>query len=80
MIKIRRMTRKEKIVNPGVYEVPVYEMDPKIKKLAKKAGFVFWGKQEWGPGGDHIDWACNYDKEILKFAELLKEKYAKKDR
>ena len=54
-------------------------MDPKIKKLAKKAGFVFWGKQEWGPGEDHIDWACNYDKEILKFAELLKEEYAKKD-
>jgi hypothetical protein len=79
MIKTRRTTRKEKIVNPGVYEVPVYEMDPKIKKLAKKAGFVFWGKQEWGPGEDHIDWACNYDKEILKFAELLKEEYAKKD-
>ncbi len=78
-MKTRRTTRQEKIVNPGVYEVPVYEMEPEIKKLAKKAGFVFWGNQEWGPGEGHIDWACNYDKEIIKFAELLRKKYEKED-
>ena len=80
MTKTRRTTRAEKIVNPGVYEVPVVnEMDPKIKKLAKKAGFVIWGDASWGPGKGHIDWSCNYDEELIKFAELLKEKYAKKD-
>ena len=80
MTKTRRTTRAEKIVNPGVYEVPVVnEMDPKIRKLAKKAGFVIWGDASWGPGKGHIDWSCNYDEELIKFAELLKEKYAKKD-
>lgn len=66
MIKIKQ----EKIADSGVYQI-----DPEIKKLAKKAGFVFWGNQEWGPGENHIDWACNYDNEILKFAELLRKKY-----
>ena len=80
MTKTRRTARAEKIVNPGVYEVPVVnEMDPKIRKLAKKAGFVIWGDASWGPGKGHIDWSCNYDDELIKFAELLKEKYAKKD-
>ena len=80
MTKTRRTTRAEKIVNPGVYEVPVVnEMDPKIRKLAKKAGVVIWGDASWGPGKGHIDWSCNYDEELIKFAELLKEKYAKKD-
>lgn len=80
MTKTRRTTRAEKIVNPGVYEVPVvYEMDPKIRKLAKKAGFVIWGDASWGPGKGHIDWSCNYDDELVKFAELLRKEYAKKD-
>ena len=79
VIKTRRTTRQEKIVNPGVYEVPVYEMNEVIKKLAKEAGFVFWGKESWGPGEGHIDWSSNYDKELVRFAELLKEEYAKKD-
>jgi hypothetical protein len=77
--KTRKTTRAEKIVRPGVYEVPVYEMDPKIRKLAKKAGFVIWGDAPWGPGKGHIDWSCNYDEELVKFAELLRKEYAKKD-
>ena len=80
MTKTRRTTRAEKIANPGVYEVPVvYEMDPKIRKLAKKAGFVIWGDASWGPGKGHIDWSCNYDDELVKFAKLIKKEYAKKD-
>jgi hypothetical protein len=79
MIKTRKTTREEKIVNPGIYEVPVYEMDPKIRKLAKKAGFVIWGDASWGPGKGHIDWSCNYDEELVKFAELLRKEYAKEN-
>jgi hypothetical protein len=79
MNKTRKTTREEKIVNPGVYEVPVYEMDPKIRKLAKKAGFVIWGDASWGPGKGHIDWSCNYDEELVKFAELLRKEYAKEN-
>jgi len=79
MNKTRKTTRQEKIVNPGVYEVPVYEMNEVIKKLAKEAGFVFWGKEPWGPGEGHIDWSSNYDKELAKFAELLRKEYAKEN-
>ena len=55
-------------------------MNNRIRELAKKAGFVFWGREAWGPGEDHIDWSSNYDKELAKFAELLRKEYAKKDR
>lgn len=47
----------------------------KIRKLAKKAGFIFWDKEStWGPGIKHIDWSCDYDKEFNKFVELLLNK------
>lgn len=55
-------------------------MKKKIKKLAKKAGFVIWGNASWGPGKGNIDWASNYDKELVKFAKLVKKEYEKKDR
>lgn len=54
-------------------------MKKKIKKLAKKAGFFLWGNEPWGPGKGNIDWSCNYDKELIKFAKLVEKKYAKKD-
>ena len=54
-------------------------MKKKIRKLAKKAGFVIWGDASWGPGKGHIDWSCNYDKELKKFAKLLRKEYVKKD-
>lgn len=76
MIKTRKTTRAEKIVNPGIYEVPVaYEMNEVIKKLAKEAGFIFWKKEPWGPGKGHIDWSSNYDKELAKFAYLVINAY-----
>ena len=54
-------------------------MNERIKELAEKAGFVLWGDEMWGPGKGHVDWSSNYDKELEKFAELLREEYAKKD-
>ena len=54
-------------------------MKKKIKKLAKKAGFVIWDDSSWGPGKGNIDLASNYDKELKKFAKLVKKEYAKKD-
>ena len=49
-MKTRRTTRAEKIVNPGIYEVSVaYEINNNIKELAKKAEFVFWKDETWGP-------------------------------
>lgn len=55
-------------------------MNERIKELAQESGFVFWGDESWGPGKGHIDWSSNYDEELVKFAELLKEEYAKKNR
>jgi hypothetical protein len=46
-------------------------MKKKIKKLAKKAGFVIWDDSSWGPGKGNIDWSCDYDKELTKFVELI---------
>lgn len=46
-------------------------MSPEVKKLAERAGFVFWGDEPYGPGPEYIDWACNYDKEFEKFVKLL---------
>lgn len=42
-----------------------------IRKIAKKAGFVFWKKESWGPGKGHIDWGSQYDNEMFEFVRLL---------
>ena len=45
-------------------------MNDKIKKLAEESGFVLWADENWNPG-EIIDWASNYDKEIVKYTELI---------
>lgn len=52
-------------------------MHSKIKKLAKEAGFVFWGTEPHGPGENYIDWSCDYDAEFQKFAALLIQRCAR---
>jgi hypothetical protein len=47
-------------------------MNKKIRKLAEKAGFIFWKDEEWKPDGELIDWSCYYDNELVKFAELVR--------
>lgn len=49
------------------------DMDKKLKKLAKKAGFIFWENDDsWaGDRFDEIDWSCEYDEELEKFADLV---------
>jgi len=46
-------------------------MKKKIRKLAKKAGFVFWENEHWGPGWGKIDWGCDYENEMKAFVKLL---------
>ena len=46
-------------------------MNSVITKLLEEAGFVFWENESWGPGPGHIDWACNYDLEMVEFVKLL---------
>jgi hypothetical protein len=45
-------------------------MNDKIKQLAEEAGFVLWADETWNPG-ETIDWASNYDEEIVKYTELV---------
>jgi hypothetical protein len=47
-------------------------MNKKTRKLAKRAGFIFWQNEEWKPPNETIDWSCMYDKELEKFAKLVR--------
>jgi hypothetical protein len=53
----------------------VKKLPKKLRKLAKKAGFCFWANEKYGPGPGYVDWANEYDNEIVKFAKLLKKHY-----
>jgi hypothetical protein len=54
------------------------KLKPKIRRIAKQSGFIFWDDAEWGPGKGHIDWSCEYDEELTKFAEILENKLRRK--
>lgn len=45
-------------------------MNEKVKKLAEKAGFVFWDDEDYNPG-EFIDWASNYDREFIDYTDIL---------
>jgi hypothetical protein len=53
-------------------------MNKKTRKLAKKAGFIFWENEEWKPLNETIDWSCYYDNELVKFAKLVRKDERKK--
>lgn len=44
-------------------------------KLARKAGFCFWSDEEWKPQGAVIDWAAQYDDEMVELFRLIKKYY-----
>ena len=48
-----------------------------ILALAEEAGFCMWGNESHKPEGATIDWSCNYDEELVKFAELIVRECAK---
>lgn len=45
-------------------------MSKKIWKLAEKAGFVIWSE---GDRQGKVDWACDYDQELVKFYKLVRQ-------
>jgi hypothetical protein len=45
-------------------------MNENVKTLAQQAGFALWTDEEWNPG-DVIDWASRYDREFVKYTQLL---------
>jgi len=51
-------------------------MNTHIMTLAKEAGFIFWGDEDWGPGPGNIDWSCDYSAEFERFGELILQTYS----
>ena len=45
-------------------------MNPVIKQLAEEAGFCLWEDEHWNPG-DVVDWGSRYDRELVKFHDLI---------
>ena len=52
----------------------------KFLDLTREAGFVVWGKEDWGPGPEYVDWSCDYDKELEALCELIVRRCASKVR
>ena len=50
-------------------------MNEQIKQIAEQAGFILWADEPWGRG-QTVDWSCNYDAELEKFAELIVQECA----
>ena len=53
------------------------EFTDEIKELAKEAGFCMWGDESWRPLGTVVDWANQYDDDLVKFYHLVREQALK---
>lgn len=46
----------------------------KVMKLAEKAGFVIWDECDWAEDRvGKVDWASEYDNELVKFYNLVRK-------
>ena len=67
----------------GVWNTPTAaqrEFTDEIKALAEEAGFVTWNGERWNIDNYVVDWANQYDDELVKFYHLVKEKYDRQDK
>ena len=60
-----------KRLNPE--EPPVPAFDATIKALAEEAGFVTWQGERWNIDDNVVDWANQYDDELVKFYYLIRK-------
>jgi len=51
------------------------EFTEEIRDLAEEAGFCMWRDESYKPEGEVVDWACKYDKELIKFYHLVRAMY-----
>jgi len=51
-------------VNKSIQDMTTNKMRERTKALAEQAGFVVWDGA--------VDWSCNYDDELERFAELVR--------
>ena len=73
---IKAGIEEAKRLNPE--EPPVPAFDATIKALAEQAGFVTWQGERWNIDNNVVDWANQYDEELVKFYYLAR-KQAMKD-
>lgn len=48
-------------------------LNKKLQELAKDAGFIFWGDEDYGPGPDNIDWSSLYDEQLQGLYDRMLE-------
>ena len=53
------------------------EFTDEIKELVKEAGFCMWGDEKYKPDGAVVDWACEYDDELVRFYRLVRKQAVK---
>jgi len=60
-------------VNRIIQQMTTNKMRERTRQLAEQAGFVLWDRAErrYRKKQIAIDWSCNYDNELEKFAELI---------
>ena len=50
-----------------------HEFTEEIKALAEEAGFVTWNGERWNIDDNVVDWANQYDDELVKFYHLVRK-------
>lgn len=49
------------------------EFTDEIKRIAEEAGFVTWNGERWNIDDNVVDWANQYDDELVKFYHLTRK-------
>lgn len=55
-------------------------MNKNVKNFARRAGFCFWSNESHRPENQIIDWSSNYDKEFVKYTNMIIADAIKLDR
>ncbi len=80
VLKSQIIKKKEYNILILIFGDNMTKLSKKHLKLAKKAGFIFWGDEPHGPGSGHIDWSSDYSKELKKFAKLVAKETKKQNK
>ena len=54
-----------------------HEFTEEIKALAEEAGFVTWNGERWNIDDNVVDWANQYDDELVQFYSLVRKQAVK---
>lgn len=65
---------KKADIDRTVEEMTTNRLREQTRQLAEQAGFILWygAERRYRKKQIAVDWACNYDDELEKFAELVR--------